>query len=191
MDYTWDYRKYLLRDEAREIRTQFRARVDSYDRLMFWNGLRRDRSQCWARDHGLMTLSDMMGPLMDPKSPRYKKLGKTKTAWKRYMKGASGLFAEYACQEGVVTVITQHPGSDYIPRSDSSFYNIEKPILEGLSCRMSACRIDFVHPAVIGAEDFRYQVWPHDETELFVRSYGSQLSVQEGWAHELGIESHV
>lgn len=101
--------EYLTQEEAEQIIAQFMEIPQSCDRLVFWTGIPREWVQQWADEHGMLTLTSAMGPLMDPKDPRCLRRFKELAEWSKYIKGASGTFARYACKRGIVRVLTLPP----------------------------------------------------------------------------------
>ena len=170
---------YLTEVEAREIRDEFSKFADYAGRLVFWNGIPREWAQLWADEHEMLTLSSMMGPLMDKTSSRCPKLRKSPKAWKQYIKGASVLFAEHACHSGTITVLMKSPYDRHEPRVGSTYYNIEEPVLHGLCGSTTLERILCVHPAVIGAEEVQYEIWPTDRTLSWKRIYGPECKLRK------------
>jgi hypothetical protein len=90
-----------------------------------------------------------MGPLMDTAHSSCPKPQKTKNEWKRYVKGASGLFAEYACKAGAVTVLMRPPEQQSTPRRDSTFWGIERPILIGEKGIQSGTKLVTIYPTEV------------------------------------------
>jgi hypothetical protein len=66
--------------------------------------------------------------------------------WTRYIKGASGLFAEHACSNGNVTLLTRPPEDKWESRSQSTYLQIEGPILRGEIGTHKAADIVIVYP---------------------------------------------
>ena len=146
----------------------------SYDRLVFWTGIPREWVQQWADEHGMLTLTSAMGPLMDRKDSRCLRRYKELEEWSKYIKGASRIFARYACKRGIVRVLTLPPSwADFI-RLESTYRNIEEPILKGRSGCYCAVQINTVH-LLTTLEDLEYQTWPqnHIPERLRGRSAGS------------------
>jgi hypothetical protein len=153
--------KYLTRKEADQIIAQFQDIPQSSDRLLFWTGVPRDWAQRWADEHGLLTLTSAMGPLMDVKDKRCLKSGKGKKNWKKYVKGASAIFARYACGRGVVRVLTLPPSRAEFLRPSSSYRTLEEPVLKGSTGYCCAVQINFVH-LLSDSRTLEYQIWPED-----------------------------
>lgn len=181
---------YLTDIEAQEIRDEFSKFADCVGRLVFWNGIPREWAQVWADEHGMLTLSSMMGPLMDKTSSRCPKLRKSPKAWKQYVKGASMLFAEHACSSGTITMLMESPYGRREPRVGSTYYNIEEPVLHGLCGSTAAERILCVHPAVLGAEEVRYEIWPSDRSLSWKRMYGPECGLRKHYKRRKSLASH-
>lgn len=111
-----------------------------------------------------MTLVGALGPLFESDNPKYAKLGKSDKNWSRYMKGASGRFAEYACRGRQAVVLTNPPPRIYGKRVNSTFRIVEEPILRGAIGGPGTLRIDYAHPTVAGATHFLYQTWPENRS---------------------------
>ena len=182
---------YLTEVEAQEIRDEFSKRTDYVGRLVFWNGIPREWAQAWADEHGMLTLSSMMGPLMDKTSCRCPKLGKSTKAWKKYVKGASLLFAEHACRSGTITMLMASPYHRHEPRAGSTYYTVEEPILHGLCGSTAAERILCVHPAVVGAEDVPYEIWPSDRSLSWKKMYGPECGLRKHYKRKKSLTSYA
>ena len=169
----FDPLEYLTSAELDRLDTQFDSVLVGTSCLVFWTGIPRKVVQIWAGKNGLKTLTIAMGPLFDGiQSPRSKK---SPRAWSRYMKGASVRFAQYACQGRQAVVLTNPPPSIYSLRIGSTFRHLEEPVLKGACGGLSATRIDFVHPTVDGAADFRYEAWPCDNTREWITFFVNTL----------------
>lgn len=153
--------KYLTRKEADQIIAQFRDIPQSYDRLLFWTGVPRDWAQQWADEHGLLTLTSAMGSLMDGKDKKCLKSRKGKKKWRKYVKGASAIFARYACGRGIVRVLTLPPSRAEFLRPLSSYRTLEEPVLKGSIGCYCAAQINFVH-LLSDSRTLEYQIWPED-----------------------------
>ncbi|KAK5056530.1 hypothetical protein LTR84_012061 [Exophiala bonariae] len=125
----------------------------------------------WAEKKKMQTLSTVMGPLMLKEHSACLKMSKTPSQWSNYVRGASGLFAQHISRAPCVTVLTRPPQT-LNPLGASTYQQIEEPLLKGSYGGFHVLRIDMVHPTVIGAENFRYQVWPVDETEKWIAVFG-------------------
>jgi hypothetical protein len=155
--------KHLTLEEAEQIINQFENIPQSSDRLLFWTGIPRDWVQRWADEHGMLTLTSAMGPLMDANDQRCPMRGRGPKKRRSYIKGASGIFARYACEHGIVRVLTLPPSRSQFLRSTSSYRTIEEPVLKGSSGCYSAVQINFVH-LLIRSQELEYQIWPEDHT---------------------------
>lgn len=146
----WDPTQYLTDIDIRNIHARLEELAPaSHGRLVFWNGMPRECAQRWANDHGMLTLSSAMGPLMDIAHSSCPKPQKTKKQWRRYVKGASGLFAEYACKGGAVTILMRPPEQQSTPRRDSTFWEIERPILVGEKAIQSGTKLVTIYPTEV------------------------------------------
>ncbi|RMY21054.1 hypothetical protein D0867_03568 [Hortaea werneckii] len=87
------------------------------------------------------------------KPSRSVKSGKSKS-WSKYMKGASWIFAQHACQSRYATVLTDVPLDVYSKRKHSNYRQIEEPILKGSEAGRRTIQIDYVHPRLPGAAAF-------------------------------------
>ena len=164
--------EYLTQKEAEQIIARFMEIPRSYDRLVFWTGIPRDWVQQWADEHGMLTLSSAMGPLMDRKDPRCLRRYKELEEWSKYIKGASRIFARYACKRGIVRVLTLPPSwADFI-RPESTYRNIEEPVFKGRSGCCCAVQINTVHLLTTLGE-LEYQTWPQDHTPEKLRCRGA------------------
>ena len=164
--------KYLTRGEAEQIIERFKEVPRSYDRLVFWTGIPREWVQQWADEHGMLTLTSAMGPLMDRKDPRCLRRYKELEEWSKYIKGASKIFARYACKRGIVRVLTLPPSWAEFIRPESTYRNIEEPVLKGRSGCCCAVQINTVH-LLTTLEELEYQTWPQDHSPEKLRCRGA------------------
>lgn len=159
---------YLDSAEASRLDETFSSTLIDEKCLVFWTGVTSHLAMEWARGNNLKTLAMSMGALYSdngPKSLRYLKSSKT---WRKYMKGASNIYAQHARRKQKAIVITNPPPDVYSKRPKSSYREIEEPILKEMRDGCCATRICYVHPMVPGAESFQYQIWPDDHsTEWF------------------------
>ena len=137
--------KYLTREEAEQIIERFEELLQSYDRLLFWTGILRKQAQKWAGEHSMLTFSSAMGPLMDKIDDRCLRRIKKSKKWSKYIKGACIIFARYACKRGIVRVLTLPPYWAAFIRPQSTYRNIEEPVLKGRSGCCGAVQIHTVH----------------------------------------------
>ncbi|GKZ37836.1 hypothetical protein AbraIFM66950_009625 [Aspergillus brasiliensis] len=56
------------------------------------------------------------------------------------------------------------PPQRFNPHGETNYQAIEEPILKGALGPCHVEKIELVHPTVLGAEEFQYQIWPEDET---------------------------
>jgi hypothetical protein len=153
--------KYLTREKAEQIIERFKGIPQSFDRLVFWTGIPREWVQQWADDHGMLTLTSAMGPLMDRKDQRCLRRIIKPRKWSKYIKGASVIFARYACRRGIVRVLTLPPFWAEFIRPRSTYRTLEEPILEGASGCCCADEIHTVH-LLTTFEELEYQTWPEN-----------------------------
>ncbi|KAI6857231.1 hypothetical protein KC343_g4081 [Hortaea werneckii] len=157
--------EYLSQEEVTQLNQAFNIALQHDLALVFWTGISPELARDWARRNGLKTLTMAMGDLYTDnvrKPVRSVNPGKSKKSWSRYLKGASWIFAQHACQGRCAIVLTNAPPHVYSQRKHSNYREIEEPILKGFEADRRTIQIDYVHPRVPGAEDFRYQVWPED-----------------------------
>jgi hypothetical protein len=141
----------------------------------------RGQAQKWADHYNMQTLTTAMGPLMDEKSSLCPRRKKSDKAWSKYIHGASAIFAWHIAKSDRVTVLCPPPPQRFHPSGLSFFQTIEEPILRAAISKGAVLRIDLVHPLVKEAENFRYQLWPQDETEVWVAAYGTGLCYKCAW----------
>ena len=186
------YLQYVTVVEADQIHTQFVNVGFEPGRQIMWTGVSRDRVQGWADANSMQTLTTVMGPLMDKNHPSCLKLDKTVEEWRAYVKGASALFALHVPKGDVVTVITRPPPQTCNPTGDSTYQTIEEPILKGEAGNEAVARINMLHLTVKGTEQYRYQIWPVDQTrkwfEELSRHLSKALSVAEDAKEKLKIQ---
>lgn len=171
---------YLTDEELLVLETRFTDVLQGTSCLVFWTGVSPYLAQKWAESHDLKTLTATMGPSYSEKGPGSLRSGKSAKAWSKIMKGASALFARYACRHRRVVVVTSPPPDIYSKRQNSNYRTIEEPILKGAGGGSSTLRIDLVHPTVPGAEDFQYEIWPLDKSTdwyMFVASLSARASI--------------
>ncbi|OAL42698.1 hypothetical protein IQ07DRAFT_471320, partial [Pyrenochaeta sp. DS3sAY3a] len=155
-------RPYLTLAEEIQIYEQFHGKRWKPNGQVLWSGLSREEAQRWADEHGMQTLTTAMGPLLDSSSPMYARHGKSTKAWKKYIKGASAMFAWTITERERVLVLSPPPPERFHPSGQTTFQRIEEPIIKGAIRGHAVLRIDIIHPIVKGAEDFSYQLWPID-----------------------------
>jgi hypothetical protein len=167
--------EYLTQEEAQQIIERFMEIPRSYDRLVFWTGIPREWVQQWADDHSMLTFSSAMGPLMDSTDDRCLRRIKKRKQWKKYIKGACGIFARYACKRGIVRVLTLPPSWAEFIRPESTYRNIEEPVLKGRSSCCCAVQINTVH-LLTTLEELEYQTWPQNHIPEKLRCRGAAIS---------------
>ncbi|CAO2649678.1 Nn.00g009700.m01.CDS01 [Neocucurbitaria sp. VM-36] len=173
-------RKYLTVNEEMQISEQFQGDTWKPNCQVLWSGLLREEAQEWADAHSLQTLTTAMGPFFDKMDQLYAHKGKSSMAWSKYVQGASAIFAWHIAKGDNVTVLSPPPPGRFHPSGLTNFQAIEEPILKG-AIPGHAVRIFMVHPNVIGAENFRYQVWPADETDVWERKFGDANYKRRCW----------
>ncbi|KIW24866.1 uncharacterized protein PV07_10553 [Cladophialophora immunda] len=174
MAQTFDPLDYMTAEELLAIDTQFALALKGLDVVLFWTGVDWAHVQKWARIWKLKTLTVAMGPLMDAANPNSPKARKKKKAYSRYVKGASGRLAQYACQHCRVVVLTNPPPDIYSSRENNTYQHLEEPILKGLCGGFPVRRIDYLHPTVDGAAHITYQAWPDNKTQDWAAKFGKR-----------------
>ncbi|KAF4959433.1 hypothetical protein FGADI_1654 [Fusarium gaditjirri] len=161
-------RLWLTDKEADNILSRFQEACIP-NRQVFWSGMFREHAQQWADAHGFQTLTTALGPLLyhgDP-SPQTQ-------APARYIHGASIIFAWFVSQGDLVTVLS-HPPPLFFHPSGQTFYQLyEEPIIKGKMGNRPVGKIDIAHPSIKAASDFIYQIWPHDNSSLWKKTFGIQ-----------------
>jgi hypothetical protein len=158
---TWNPLDYFSPEELARLDKRFDYALRDAKCLVFWTGLSLGLAQRWADQHELQTLTIAMGSLFSDRNVGGARYGKSSKAWSKYMRGASGRFAEYACRDGRRAIILTKPPPDiYSTRKWSNYRHLEEPILKGALGGSGAVRIDYVHPTIEGATSFQYQIWP-------------------------------
>jgi hypothetical protein len=97
------------------------------------------------------------------------------------MKGASALFAWHILRGEKVTVLSPPPPERFNPCGLTNYQLIEEPILKTEISGRASLRIYMVHPDVVGAEDFCYQIWPTDETHVWTEKFGVLHTKLQTW----------
>ena len=174
-------RQYLTIEEEKQIIEQFRQSWRPNVQVL-WNGVLREEAQKWADEHNMQTLTTVMGLLMDKKNPSCPNHDKTKSSWTRYIKGASAIFAWSLSRGKTVVVLSPPPPQRFNPIGLTNFQMIEAPILHWAAVLShTSLQIYSVHPMVKGAEDFRYQIWPVDETRNWDTHFKTVQFQQREW----------
>jgi hypothetical protein len=167
------YLQFSTVEEANQIHQQFHDPSFYQNRQVLWSGILREVAKQWADQRGMQTLTTVMGSLMQTDHPSCLKSKKTPKGWSKYVKGASAIFAHYAADGQVITVLSPPPPVQFHPSGLTNFQTIEVPILKGRFAGSAVGRIELVHPGVSGAEDFRYQFWPKDEVFSWMERFGT------------------
>lgn len=166
------YRQYLTREEEEKITQQFRGDTWHHNSQVLWSGVPRSDAQHWADEREMQTLSTAMGNLMVPEHPSCLRSKKSLHQWSIYMKGASAVFAHRISEGEKVIVLTPPPPYKFHPSGHTNYQLIEEPILKGGLGVHGLFHIDMVHLTVEGAENFKYQVWPVDQTHTWIAKFG-------------------
>ncbi|PGH04050.1 hypothetical protein GX51_03720 [Blastomyces parvus] len=171
---------YLTADEGEQISRQFQGPIWRPNAQVMWSGVPRELAQKWADDRGMQTLTTAMGFLMVPEHPSCPKSRKSAHSWSLYIKGASALFAWHISKGEKVTVLSPPPPDRFNPGGFTNYQAIEEPILKGV-LGSAVSRIEMVHPTVKGAEDFAYQTWPTNETDIWIARFGTSHQKKQRW----------
>ncbi|KAK1461150.1 hypothetical protein CMEL01_14786 [Colletotrichum melonis] len=163
--------QYLTSEEFEQIIRQFKICPWLENKQVLWSGLMKDQVQEWAAQRGMQTLTTAMGPLMDSDNPLCLRQTKSSCAWSKYIKGASLVFAWRISQGSYTTVLTPPPPERFHPDGLTNWQDIEEPVLKGRLGTPTSCAILLVHPAVQEAQNFRYQVWPVDYTDKWLKKF--------------------
>ncbi|OCK86884.1 uncharacterized protein K441DRAFT_22557 [Cenococcum geophilum 1.58] len=90
------------------------------------------------------------------------------------MKGASAIFAWYTSRSGLVTILAPPPPDKYHPSGQSTYQLVEEPIIrESIKNTHAGIRVVMIHPTVVQAKDFSYELWPVDETQTWIAKFGT------------------
>lgn len=165
----------MTKEELLNIDKQFAMSLEGVDVVLFWTGVDWAHVQKWASKWRLKTLTMAMGPLMDPANPDSPKALMGKKAYPKYVKGASGRFAQYAREHCRVVVLTNPPPNIYSSRENNTYQQLEEPILKGHFGDAPVRRIDYLHPTVNGAAHATYQTWPCDKTQDWAVPFGKNF----------------
>jgi len=172
---------FLTVEEERQISEQFQGHIWHHNSQVLWSGIPPTSVELWADKYNMQTLTTAMGPLKMPEDQRYLRKDMSQKSWSRYMKGASAVFAWHILRGERVTVLTPPPPERFNPCGLVNYQLIEEPILKRERDGRAALRIDMVHPDVKGAEDFSYQIWPVDETHVWIEKFGLQHKKLREW----------
>ena len=112
-----------------------------------------------------------VGPLKTLEHSSCLRNSKSEKAWSKYVKGASVLFAYYVTKGETATVLSPSPPYRFHPLGGTNYQLIEELILKGLFGNVAVDRIDIIHPSITRAGEFRYQIWPVDESFLWTKMY--------------------
>ncbi|KAL2848956.1 hypothetical protein BJX68DRAFT_276145 [Aspergillus pseudodeflectus] len=156
-------RHYLTVPEAVQIFYQFKSNWIRNGQVL-WSGIPFDKAQEWADKHHLQTLTRAMGPLMNKQHADCLVSEKTPHQWKKYIHGASAIFAWHIARYEYVTLLSRPPPQRLHPSGLSNYQLIEEPIIQG---RLGNCAVDqiiMVHPTVTESEEFSYETWPTDRS---------------------------
>lgn len=174
---TWDPLRYCSSEELCRLDERFNYALHDVTCLVFWTGVPPELAQTWAKQHRLPTLTIVMGPLFSDRDIGSARYGKSANAWSKYMKAASGRFAEFACRGNRHTVVlTKPPPNIYSSRVRSNYRDLEEPILKGVFGGPGTAQIEYVHPTIKDAATFQYQVWPLDRSSTWSIFFKNILS---------------
>ncbi|KAJ5337150.1 actin-like protein 10 [Penicillium brevicompactum] len=123
-----------------------------------------------------------MGPLMNKKHPDCLKSKKTPHEWSRYVHGASAVFAWHIAQGEKVTLLSPPPPERFNPSGLSYYQVIEEPIIKGLFGPSAVDKMIIAHPTVKESEENLYELWPNDEGDKWLQTFGSRR-LQTHWRH--------
>jgi hypothetical protein len=174
--------QYITVEEEKQICQQFDSQACPANTQVLWSGIPRTFAEAWAKERGLQTLAMAMGPLMSRKGPKQSEKAQSLTAWSRYMKGASAVFAWYASRSETVLVLTPPPPERFHPLGGTNIQLVEEPVIkECAKLFPKRTRVMLIHPTVEGAEDLRYQIWPSDETSTWIARFGTGYASLHTW----------
>jgi len=97
---------------------------------------------------------------------------KKRKQWRKYIKGAYRIFARYAYKRSIVRVLTLPPSCAEFIRPESTYRNIEEPVLKGRSGCCCAVQINTVH-LLTTPEELEYQTWPQNHIPEKLRCRGA------------------
>lgn len=167
-------RQFLTPDDASPIIQQFLSDDWVTNGQVLWSGVPRNLAQQWAQNHQMQTLTTAMGPLMRKEHPQCRRTELSAQKWSKYIHGASAIFAWRIAEGQTVTLLSPPPPGRFHPSGLSYFQVIEEPIIKTWSGQDAPCRIMVVHPTVEGAADFSYEIWPNDDSFLWIERFGMQ-----------------
>ncbi|KAF4783257.1 hypothetical protein HER10_EVM0007921 [Colletotrichum scovillei] len=183
--------QYLTSEEFEQIIIQFKSCPWQENKQVLWSGLMKDQVQEWAARRGMQTLTTAMGPLMDSNNPLCLRQTKSSCAWSKYIKGASLVFAWRISQGSYTTVLTPPPPERFHPDGLTNWQDIEEPVLKGRLGTPTSCAILLVHPAVQEAQNFRYQVWPVDYTDEWLKRFKVNQASIRTWRTISKLRAHT
>jgi hypothetical protein len=165
-------REFLTDGEIAQLERQFISSCQP-NRQVMWTGMLLAEAQEWADRSDMQTLSTAMGPLR-------KRDGKKRQTI--YMRGASAEFARYITKTShVVTLLCPPPPDRFNPKGGTNMQLVEMPILTGIIGDHAVSRIDVIHPAVRDAEDFKYQLWPSDQSDIWLENFAQNVEGMTQW----------
>ncbi|KAL5339661.1 hypothetical protein BJX70DRAFT_151037 [Aspergillus crustosus] len=170
---------YLTVPEAAQIFHQFQS-IWIRNGQVLWSGIPFDKAQAWADKHHLQTLTKAMGPLMNKNHADCLISEKTPHQWKKYIHGASTIFAWHIARFESVTLLSCPPPQRLHPSGLSYYQLIEEPIIQGRLGNCAVDRIVMVHPTVTESEEFSYETWPTDRSSTWINLYGLRTT-QKPW----------
>ena len=169
--------QYLSEQEAEQIQIRFRSEAFRRTQQVLWTGMAQQTAQQWADGHGMQTLTTAMGSLKS----RGHLSTKTNKQWSTHIKGASLLFAYHVARGEEVVVLSPPPPARFHPSGKTTYQLIEEPVLKGLCGNAAVGRIDMVHPSITLTEDFRYQIWPIDESYHWTERFKDVIVSSPHW----------
>ncbi|KAL3495002.1 hypothetical protein BJX62DRAFT_246371 [Aspergillus germanicus] len=190
---------YLTVSEAAQICDQFQSNWIRNGQVL-WSGIPFREAQEWADKHHLQTLTIAMGPLMDKEHAKCLRAEKTPQQWKKYIHGASAIFAWHIARFERVILLSCPPPQRLHPSGLSYYQTIEEPIIKGRLGRCAVDRIMMVHPTVTESKEFLYETWPVDKSSTWIELYGlrkrknawravGQARERKVWLHMYSISS--
>lgn len=172
--------RYLTAHESQCIINQFSSESWLPGRQILWESVEHAKVEKWAKQHSMQTLSIALGPLLEEGNPQYLKAGMTPARTQKFMRGAGALFTWYISLGGEVTIVCRPPPERFNPGLHTNFQQNELPILR-TAIETSSLVVYMVHPDVERATDPPYQVWPHDETQMWIDKYGKDPYPRRPW----------
>ncbi|KAH6646314.1 hypothetical protein BKA67DRAFT_583848 [Truncatella angustata] len=171
---------FLTDEEANHISEQFSGDSWRPNRQVLWESVRHPLVEQWARDHDMQTLTIALGPLAEPGHPKCLRANMPKSRVSTFMKGAGALFTWFITLGSEVTIICQPPPDRFNPKHGTNFQANELPILRR-AIENASLDVYMVHPDVKSAIEYRYQVWPKNNTQTWIDKYGNEAYNPQPW----------